>query len=225
MSIPIIAALLAAEEPSFWAELWGAIEERYFSIDMGRYEHISINSRSFLSLQTIVLGIFAGIIIASLFVAYDKKRLGGFVRKVIYEECLSPDRAKTLYELGYMKDHGVRGSLKRGTVLSKVVKCVEREAHERDVAEMRAKYIEKNGSDKGFVEPRFELDFNTAHFYIPDDEHYRAEIRFEKKGTGWRSMLLVTVVSVICAVLVCFLLPEMLQLVDNLIGVLKNSPI
>ncbi|MBE6694325.1 MAG: hypothetical protein E7589_06145 [Ruminococcaceae bacterium] len=217
------ALMLSAGEQSFWSELWTAIEERYFSVNVGNYQNIDINRNSFLSLQIIVLGIFLGIVISTVFVVYDKRKLGGFVRQVISEGCLSPEKAKTLDELGYLKDPAVRGNLKRGGVLSRAVKCVERDKFLEDVEFMREKYIEKNGSDKGFREPEFRIDLENAHFYIPDEEHYRAELRFDQKGTGWRSILLVILISVVGAVLVCFLLPEMLQLVDNMIGIFNGQ--
>jgi hypothetical protein len=71
--------------------------------------------------------------------------------------------------------------------------------------------------------PDYRINFDTDHFYIPDDEHYRAEIRYESKGSGWRAFILVVLASIIGAALVCFLLPDMLQLVDNLIGILSEN--
>ena len=223
LSLRLSALMLAAEEQSFWEELWTAIEERYFTVNAGQYENIQINSSSFLSLQIIVIGIFIGIILSTVFITYDKRKLGGFVRQVIAEGCLSSEKAKTLDELGYLKDASIRGNIRRGGVLSRVVRCVERDKFYEDMEFMRQKYVEKHGSDKGFCELEFKIDLETAHFYIPDEEHYRAEIRFDKKGTGWRSILLVTVVSVIAASAVCFLLPEMLQFVDNMIGIFKGN--
>ena len=222
-NLHLSALMLSTGEQSFWEELWTAIEESYFSVNTGRYEYININSSSFLSLQIIVIGIFIGIILSTVFISFDKRKLGAFVRHVISEGCLSPESAKTLDELGYLKDVSIRGSLRRSGVLSRVVRCVERDKFYEDMEFMRQKYIEKHGNDKGFAELEFKIDLQTAHFYIPDEEHYRAEIRFDKKGTGWRSILLVTVISIVAASLVCFLLPDMLQLVDNMIGIFSNG--
>jgi hypothetical protein len=219
----MIALMSSSSDQSFWSELWAAIKERYFTVDLGYYENININRGSFLSIQIIVIGIFIGIIASTVFIVYDKRKLGNFVRSVISAGCLSADKAKTLDELGYLKDIAVRGNIKRSGVLSRVVRCVEREKFLLDVEYMRQKYVESNGSEKGFREPEFKIDLETAHFYIPDEEHYKAEIRFDQKGTGWRSILLVVVISVISAMLVCFLLPEMLQLVDNMIGIFKGG--
>lgn len=211
------------QEMSLWEELWAYIEGKYFSVDMGRYENINMGSGSLITARNIILGMCVGIIIASIMAAYDKNKLGKFVRKIIKEECFWPEKAKTLEELGFLKDAAIKSNMRRTTVLSKVVKCVEKEAFEADVAKMREAHIAKNGNDKGFIEPKYNIDFNTAHFYIPDEEHYAADIRFDHKGSGWRAFLLVIIVTTIIAVLVCFLLPDMVQLVDNLIGILKGD--
>ena len=211
------------EEMSLWEELLAYLEGKYFSVDLGQYEHITVGSGSLITLRNIVLGMCVGIIIASIMAAYDKNKLGKFVRKIIKEQCLWPDKAKTLEELGYEHDAIIKSNLRRGSVLGKVVKCVEKEAFEQEVEVMRAQYLEKNGKEDGFVAPKYVMDFNTVHFYIPDDDHYAADVRFDNKGSGWRAFLLVIVVTVIIAIMVCFLLPDMIQLVDNMIGILKGD--
>ena len=210
-------------EPSLLQELWEYFEGKYFSVDTGRYEHINLGSGSLITLQRIVLGLFAGIIIAAGFACYDKNRLGAFVRKIVQEQCLWPDKAQTLYELGFMKNGGVKASLRSPNQLGKVVHCVEKEAYEKQVEEARAAYVAEHGNDKGFFMPDYRINFDTDHFYIPDEEHYRAEIRYEEKGSGWRAFILVVIVSIIGAALVCFMLPDMLQMVDNLIGILTEN--
>ena len=211
-----------ASEKSFWQEFWDAIEEQFFTMDVGKYDHLNIGRGSIVTLRGMVMGIGAGVILASACAVYDKNRLGGFVRRVIAEDCLSADRAKTLEKLGYGKGFGLKRNLRDG-VLSRVVHCVEREQHERDVAELRAAYVEQNGSEKGFVAPKFVMDARTAHFYIPDEEHYRAEVRFEKKGTSWRAFIVVAVIAVVMVSLACFFLPEILQMLDNMMGIVKEG--
>ena len=210
-------------KPSLIEELWNYFNDKYFSLDMTQYDNLNMGTGSVVTMRSIVLGLFIGIVIAAAMACYDKNVLGDFVRKIVYEECFSPETAKTLYELGYARSTAVRSSLRSSTKLGRIVRSVEREAYEREVEEARAAYIEKHGSDKGFSAPSFKLDVSTAHFYIPDEEHYRAEVRFEKKGSGWRAFLLVLLVSIIGIALLLFLLPDMLQLVDNLIGILSES--
>lgn len=210
-------------EPSLLEELWEYLEGKYFSVDLGRYEHISIGSGSLITLQRVVLGIALGIILAAAMAFYDKNRLGAFVRRIVREQALWPEKAKTLAELGFLRSGGVKASLRSANKLGRVVRCVEKEAYEAEMAQAREAYVAQHGSDVGFYMPVYRINFETDHFYIPDEEHYRAEVRFENQGSGWRAFLLVCLVAVVGSALVCFLLPDMLQLVDNLIGILSEN--
>jgi hypothetical protein len=210
-------------EPSLLQELWEYFEGKYFSVDAGRYEHLNIGSGGIVTLQRIVLGLFGGVILAAIFACYDKNRLGAFVRKLVKEQCLWPDKAQTLYELGFLRNGGVKASLRSPNKLGKIVHCVEKEAYEKQVEEAPAAFVEKHGSDKDFYMPAYRIDFESDHFYIPDEEHYRAEVRYEETGSGWRAMILVIIASIIGAALVCFLLPDMLQLVDNMLDILSGN--
>ena len=71
--------------------------------------------------------------------------------------------------------------------------------------------------------PPYRINFEEDHFYIPDEEHYRAEVRYDNKGSSWRAFLLVLLVAGVCVALLLFLLPDMLQMVDNLIDILSES--
>lgn len=215
--------MLSTGEPSLWEELWEYFKNRYFSITTGDYEHISVGSSVLVNLPMIVFGICIGIIIAAAFACYDKNRLGAFVRKIIREDCLWPEKAQTLGELGFMRNGSVKASLRSSNKLGKVVKCVEKEAYEREVEEARAAYVAKTGNDKDFHMPNYRINFDNDHFYIPYDDHFQVDIRYDQKGSGWRAFILVVIVSVIGASLLCFLLPDMLQLVDNLLDILSDN--
>ena len=92
--------LLSESEPSLWEELWTYFNDKYFSVELGQYENIEIGTGTLLTFRNIILGLFAGLVIAAAFASYDKNRLGGFVRKMIREDCLWPEKARTLAELG-----------------------------------------------------------------------------------------------------------------------------
>ena len=62
------------------------------------------------------------------------------------------------------------------------------------------------------------MDVSTAHFYIPEDLKYTAELKFEKKGTDWLSFVLVLVGSIVLALLIIWAVPELLQMTDNFLG-------
>ena len=210
-------------EPTLWEELWAYFHDKYFSVSGGQYEHIHLGSSSVVTMQSIVWGLFIGIIIAAAIVCYDKNRLGAFVREVTRQQALWPDKAKTLSELGFERNGAVKQSLRSRNHLGRIVRCVERDRYDAEVEAARAAYIEKNGSDKDFSMPPYRINFEEDHFYIPDEEHYRAEVRYDNKGSSWRAFLLVVLIAGASIALLLFLLPDMLQMVDNLIDILLES--
>ncbi len=214
---------LSTGEPSLWEELWEYIVGKYFSVQNGQYDHINMGTSSIVTLQTIILGLFGGIIIAAAIACYDKNRLGAFVRAIVKNQCLWPEKAMTLYDLGFARNGGVKASLRSRNQLGKVVHCVEREQYEAEVEAAREAYIAEHGNDKDFYRPEYRINFDTDHFYIPDEKHYAVEMRYENKGSGWRAFILVVLVAIIGAALLCFLVPDMLQLVDNLIDILTEN--
>ena len=96
---PYIRLLSGGEEPSLLKELWEYLKGKYFSVDTGRYENLNIGSGSLITVQNIVLGIAGGIVVAAGMACYDRNRLGAFVRAIVREQCLWPEKAKTLSEL------------------------------------------------------------------------------------------------------------------------------
>ena len=55
----------ASGEPTLLEEIWEYLEGKYFSVDTGRYENITLGSGSLITLQRVVLGICVGLIIAA----------------------------------------------------------------------------------------------------------------------------------------------------------------
>ena len=213
----------AYTEPTLWEELWAYFHDKYFAPSAPQYEHIHLGSSTIVSMQSIVWGLFIGVIIAAAIVCYDKNRLGAFVREITRQQALWPDKAKTLYELGFEGNGAVKQSLRSHNHLGRIVRCVERDRYEAEVEAARAAYIEEHGSDKDFSMPPYRINFEEDHFYIPDEEHYRAEVRYDNKGSGWRAFLLVLLVAIVSVALLLFLLPDMLQMVDNLIDILSAT--
>jgi len=61
---------------------------------------------------------------------------------------------------------------------------------------------------------RPKLDFKTARFYIPEALKYRAEIRFERRGSGWAPAVAAGILMVFATALICHFLPYVIGLVD-----------
>ena len=64
------------------------------------------------------------------------------------------------------------------------------------------------------------VDFFRDRFYLPEDLRIRAELRFDRKGSGVRSFLLVAALTVAATILICHLLPPLLSLADSLLSMI-----
>ncbi len=179
-------------------QIISSIDSRFFRLEFHNYEHIALTPAANGTVKTMIFGIAIGLILAIIFTSFVKKQLGSFVFRLIREECFSKDKAKTLLELGAFRNSTIRRELVRGVNLRKLVRCVEEEEVEDKDA--------------------FRMDFTTAHFYLPEELKYRAEIRYEQQGSGWLFVLCAIILTVVFTSLLCTWLPEILQLLDNLIS-------
>lgn len=224
--ISFLSAHLSAEEPSLIRELWDIFYETYLSGDNLHFENLNFGTGSMVSLTGIIFGLCIGIIIASFAMVIDKRVYGEFVRKLLSEECLSPERAKNLYELGYLRKYAIRGAVRRGTHLRCVIKCREEEEYYAALAEQRAEYEARRAQDKSlppFKEIPYKVNPDTDHFYIPEEKKYSAEMRFEKKGTSWLVLVAVAIVSIIGCIALLAVIPRILQLVDEFAGIFNSN--
>ena len=179
-----------------------------------------------ISMQTIILGITIGIIVASASSIYTKRHIGDFVRKVIYEECFDKERAKTLYDLGYLRSPGVRNAIKSYGTLSRWIRCVEEDEYMQNAEKAREEFEELHKNDKKspkFEYPDFKRDLNSMHFYIPEDQKYAAEVKFEKQGANWGAFILVTAISLVLCAFACYILPDIIKMADNFISIMGNK--
>lgn len=208
------------------AELWEYFNDTYFSPEMPYLENFTFGTGTLVSMRTILIGLTVGIIIASICSVYSKRYIGDFVRKIIYEQCFDAPSAKTLYDLGYMRNFGVRNAIKTGGTLSRWIRCVEEDEFMAELEKKRLKFEELHKNDKKpprFDYPEFKRDVNTMHFYIIEDRKYAAEVKFEKKGANLTSVLLVSVVAIALCAFTCYFLPDIIKMADNFISVMGNK--
>ncbi len=231
-SVSFWERLIGWYDQSVLRELVNYIIDKYFSVHFHVYEHITVGPSSNEAARTIIFGIAIGIVIATVMVARTRTKLGGFLRKMIAEDCMSPEKAKTLMELGEFRNSSVRRELARGVTLRKYVKCCEEEAFLAEKASQStdSEPLEEKREEKrpfwsrllsfftGKDPDDFQMDFTKARFYIPEDLKYRVEVRFEKKGSGWMPVVLVAVGALIFTMLTCRFLPDILQMMDNIIN-------
>lgn len=205
--------------------MWEYFIDKYFSPEIPNLENISFGTGTMISLRMILVGITLGVILSSFITIYNKRFIGRFVRKLLREECLGADSAKNLSELGYKKNILIHFSLRSGSPLSRWVRCIEEDEFNAEIEKKRAEFEDAHKDEK--KPPKFkEIDFKrkvkTMHFYIPEEQKYAADVKFDAKGANWRSFILVTVVSVALCAFLSFALPELIKMADNFISTVKG---
>ena len=213
----------ASAQPSLIEELWAYFTEKYFTIDVSQYDNLNLElgGDGIINLSWAIIALCVGMVLAAILAVYEKKGLGEFVRKLISEECYTPESAKTLYELGFRKNAAVRGAL-RGGSLSKVVICTQKKAYEDQIEQAKANYEANATADSPkFKSVSYRIDFEKDTFYIPKDASYAADVRYDKKGSGVVAVLVVAGLSLVVAAFIIFILPDMLRMLDNFVGMIR----
>ncbi len=202
------------------------ILDEIFSLDMGQYDNLGFGDFAFANLRNIIFGLILGIIFASYLVIFNKRVYGEFVRSLIGENCSSPETAKTITQLGYMKNRAVRSAIKTGHEYRGIVRCPEADeyyaAREQARGEYEARVAASGERAPAFSSLEFKYDFTTARFYIPEDKHFTATERFEKKGTSVLSAIAITAISLVLFFLIIKFLPDIMQFLDNFVGIINS---
>ena len=213
------------EETTIWQDIWDHIYNVYLSVD-GSYENLGYGSNTMISIRLVVLGIFIGLVIACVAMAYNKQVLGGFVRRLLSSEIKSAESAKTLSELGYEKNPFIRGAVRKSVALRRVVHCVEEdEFYARQNADREAYDQRREQSPElpKFKEQEYLVDPSADHFYIPEQICDMAEQKFYARGSSWLTTIIMIIGLCIGFFVLLLVLPNILNLVDEFIGTFKSN--
>ena len=182
------------------------IDETLFTPNFDTYEHLTFLNDP-LTFKWLILGVYFGLVIASLVMFYNKNVLGELIRRLDEVGALGAESAKTLDELGFSKNIFIKLSLKRGNTLRKLVAIApaEGEACERDLTLFLA-------SVEGI---KYSVD--TERFYLPQSKRDVAVGRFRRKGSGWLSVVLMAVVGLAVVIAIMKLAPSVAGIIEALI--------
>lgn len=213
------------EETTIWEDLWEYIYGVYLGVD-GNYENLGFGTGTVTSVRLVALGLFVGIIIACVAMAYNKQVLGGFVRKLLSDECKSIESAKTLGELSYLKNPFIRGAVQKSVSLRRVVRCVEEDEfyeEQKKNHELYDKKREEEPSLPKFKDLEYRVSASEDHFYIPEDICDMAEQKFYAKGSSWLSTVIAIIVLCIAFFVLLLVLPNILDTVNDFAGSFKSN--
>ncbi|MBO4356410.1 MAG: hypothetical protein J5850_06120 [Clostridia bacterium] len=136
--------------------------------------------------ELIVWSILIGSIVGTLSICYNKIIIGAFVRDLLKSDAKTKDTAMTLTQLGYNKNAFVKHELKRGAVLRKLVwEADDNIQHAADGTTYSARNKKMN--------------IQTARFYIDESNYYKADVRYNAKGTDIFTLIIAIILFVIAA--------------------------
>jgi hypothetical protein len=213
------------ENPSLIRELWDYFINKYFTarFEDYNYQHISFKAEGFFSVQAIIIAMTLGLIAAAAVAMFQKRTLGDLVRALDREDANEPGRAMTLEQLGLIRNTAIKNDLRHGTALRRVVRCVEEEAYLAAQAEKKAAFeADEANQGKKWKDIAYTYDFYSDHFYIPGELMFGAGVHFDQKGTNPLVFVFTAIACIVLASVVCYLLPEALQMADNFIGIIKG---
>lgn len=149
-----------------------------------------------IDLNFILIGLYIGIVVGLSVMCYRKGHLGKVVRAILKAEAFSEETAKTPEELGIAKSRSLVRALRRRS-FGGLVRGV--------------------GADLEAKKP----DYSAERYYIPEEKRYQAEDRYSRRGVGVPMVIFWAVFLIPVFLLLRFVIPELLQMLDNFITGIK----
>ena len=204
----------------FFEDIWNYFYDAYFNMGEG-YANLGTEANPLITVGTVVFGLYIGIVIACIVMFYNRQIVGSAIRRMLEMKIHTREDAKTISELGYVKNFLIRSLFRDSGSLRRVIKCVEEEDFYAEQNQSRAEYEKKR--EEGEKLPKFRdeiyrVDIDNDHFYIPEELEIEALTKFNKKGSSWVSMIIWIVVISIVFVLLLFFLPWFLGQLDSALG-------
>ena len=214
---------LSAGGKSLVEELWDYFAENYLSGSTS-YPNLGLESNSIVTLPAILGGIMVGAILAVAFAMYDNWVIGSFMRSMLASGAVGREKSLTLSDLGA----GVRSAFARGlrksASLRRMVRCAEEEDFYAELKAAREEHEKKREEDSTL--PKFEekeyVFSGNEHFYILEDKKIAAELKYIKRKLKLWAIPLIIVAAIIIFVALVFMLPYILELLDQLLGSFKS---
>ena len=176
---------------------------KYLSINLNDYSNIGID----LEISKILFCFLVGLIIVTVIINYRRASMILIIKKLLRHEVLSEDKAKTLSELD-ADNFGTRLSLRSDKRLLQVVKRA---------GEKQYTYEEYSAliKSKDFKEEK--INFDEAKFYLNESTLDDAKKIVDAPAPSVVNTILFCVLLVAIYICIILIIPELLNLINNLI--------
>ncbi len=133
--------------------------------------------------------LYAGLLIGSIFATFEKQYCSGFVSALRDTGADAPERAVLLNDLEIRGKWYLKNALKPGKALRKMVAVAGEESK-----------------------------VEGTRFYLPEEKRVNAELRYENGKKPIRALIFSAILLTVVALVAQFILPELLTMLDNLVG-------
>ncbi|MBE6604460.1 MAG: hypothetical protein E7639_01985 [Ruminococcaceae bacterium] len=164
-----------------------------FEIEAREYQNIAFTAQSADTARIVVLGLCAGLLLAMLYTLYLRVVPGSLARALLQRNANTPERAQALDSLHLPLRGFVVASLAHNTTLQRLVKI--------------APHTEADGGKEK----------SPARYYIPEENVFRAESLYSKRGNPIIQLFLALFGCTALAVLLCKLIPVALSMIDAIL--------
>ncbi len=142
--------------------------------------------------------VYAGILIAAVYICYQKTVIGRLVSTLLEKGCDSPETAMTLAELGLEKHLRIRTALKPRSTLSRLVLPISE-------------------SIDGASPAKNTFDFSTTRFYLPVEKREKAK-HYNRESSSLFTLLIAVIGGLILVVLGHLLIPYLSSLFTEILS-------
>ena len=165
------------------------------------------------SLDVLLWSIYAGIVIGVLASLIYRVCTHSFVDAVIKAGAVDEDHAVTLDSLDFRGKWYVKRQLRAGTSFSRLFVCTNADTFPKKKCGALGRFWHEKflGDEVPTVIP-----FETAKFYLPEERRITAELRFTGEKSPVRTFVVCAAVLAVVIAAATVFVPELLQMLDNL---------
>ena len=201
---------ILSSEQSLWSEIWEYLLYRYFNPPLPYFDNLSNRMESW-SVILVIGAVFLGIMVAGIAFVLFQRMLGSLPRSLVELGAVSPETAIVPREKGLRLPRLLTFSLRRPTsALRRYV---------RYVGQSDPTYEEQLALEKSKSKARVPtVDFSVVPIYLVAERKDECLRRFSKKGNDGKSIAILVSVFTVLFFVVCRFLPEILSVVDGMMG-------
>ena len=175
----------------------------FFSLNLKDYPNIAID----LEINKLLFCLFLGVMVAAIFMNYKRHCTITLIKRLLRYDAISIDKAKSISDLGIKSSH-VKTALKS----SRITKIISSDQRKEYTYEEYSKMIKQ----KGFKEEK--IDVKSEKLYIKENMLDEAKSIIEGNHPTFFSTLLFCVLIFAISICTIFLMPGILNFINNLLA-------